>query len=83
VHGEDFLVPRILVVVLVPPNPSDWLRQSDEELAMRHCGYWVSLRSSPMVSNQQTVTVYIPRTQQLTPAALQQMLQRVSDRGAP
>src|SRR5437867_2431269 len=39
------LVPIILVVVVVPGDaPDGWLQQSSEELIMRRCGYWLSLR---------------------------------------
>jgi len=84
-HGklrDDYaLVPRILVVVLVPPDPADWLLQSEEELAMRRCGYWLSLRDEPPSSNRATVTVNLPRTQLFTVEALHQMLQTISHGG--
>lgn len=41
------IVPRILVVAVVPPSVDDWLSQTEHELTLRHCGYWVSLRSYP------------------------------------
>jgi len=37
-------VPRILVVVTVPAVAQEWLSQSEEEMVLRHCGYWISLR---------------------------------------
>jgi hypothetical protein len=40
----NYQVPRILVVVVVPGRIHDWLAQSEDELVLRHCGYWVSLR---------------------------------------
>ena len=40
---DNCIVPRILVVVYVPENTSDWILQSEEQLAMRRCGYWISL----------------------------------------
>ncbi len=66
-RDADVLVPRVLVVVLVPPSLTDWLRQTEEELAMRHAAYWLSLRDHPDVPNEETVTVYLSRAQQLTP----------------
>src|ERR1700674_2784154 len=41
---DTVLVPRILLVVLVPENLEEWVTQTEEQLAMRRCGYWVSLR---------------------------------------
>lgn len=82
-RSDDVLIPRILVVVLVPPSPAEWLKHSEEELAMRHCGYWTSLLGAPTVPNEGTVTVHLPRAQQLTPEALRRMMKRVNDGGAP
>jgi hypothetical protein len=66
-------VPRILVVVLVPENLVDWLVQSEDELSMRHCGYWVSLRGQPETVNATTVTVELPRSNQFTVEAVVSM----------
>ncbi|GAA6621701.1 DUF4365 domain-containing protein [Scytonema sp. NUACC26] len=35
----DIAIPRILIVVLIPDNLANWLKQSEEELCLRHCGY--------------------------------------------
>jgi hypothetical protein len=67
------LVPRILVVVLVPENLADWLVQSEDELLMRHCGYWVSLRGLPETPNATTVTVELRRSNQFTVEAVVSM----------
>ena len=59
---EDPRIPRILIVVLIPEELDNWLSQTDEELCMRHCAYWTSLRSRPTVPNSSSVTVHIPLT---------------------
>ena len=73
----DFVIPRILVVVLIPNNFADWLQQSEQELCMRYCGYWVSLRGMPETQNTTTVTVTIPRTNQFTVTVLQSIMQGI------
>jgi hypothetical protein len=72
--GEHY-IPKILIVVLVPPAVHDWLSQDQEALVLRRCGYWVSLRQLPSSANVSNVTVEIPRQQVFSVAALQQMLQ--------
>lgn len=37
------LVPEILIIILLPDNPSEWVNQSETELCLRRCGYWLSL----------------------------------------
>lgn len=59
----DHYVPRVLIVVLVPTVPEDWLIQNHESLALRHCVYWLSLQQSPETTNTAKVTVAIPRSQ--------------------
>ncbi|KAB8318317.1 DUF4365 domain-containing protein [Tolypothrix campylonemoides VB511288] len=74
---DDFAIPRILVVVLIPDNLADWLQQSEQELCMRYCGYWVSLLGMLRTQNTTTVTVTIPRTNQFTVATLQSIMQGI------
>ncbi len=64
-------------MVLVPDNPDDWLRQSEAELCLRRCGYWVSLRGQPAMQNQTTVTVFIPRQNIFNTNALKTIMQRL------
>lgn len=76
----DLFAPRILVVVTVPTNLDDWLMQTEQEMALRRCAYWVSLRGRPETKNNAAVTVHIPRQQMLTPTGLQELMRRVNDR---
>jgi len=77
------LIPRILIVVLVPNDLTDWLNHSEQELAMRYCGYWISLRGEPATGNTATVTVHLPRTSQFTVAELQSIIQRIGNEQFP
>lgn len=73
------LVPQALVVVLVPTEVEDWLTQTEEQLVLRRCGYWLSLLGEPAVDNIESVTLRIPRAQQFTPLAVQDMMRRIND----
>jgi len=57
----NLLTPRLLVVVMVPPDPLAWLTASPEALVLRHCTNWVSLRGLPPTDNETSVTVQVPR----------------------
>ncbi len=61
-RAESPFMPRILVVVLVPRERGQWLHQSEDELCLRHCAYWLSLAGEPAVPNTTSVTVHIPTT---------------------
>jgi Domain of unknown function (DUF4365) len=74
---ENPFVPRILIIVLVPDSQEDWLRQSQQELSLRHCGYWASLRGLPPTQNQNTVTVQVPTQNIFNTDALKTLMQRI------
>jgi hypothetical protein len=82
-RAENYQVPRILIVVAVPQDIKEWLLHSEEELAMRHCGYWVSLRGHGASTNSETVTVALPRKQQFTVDALRDMMVRIGNGDLP
>ncbi|WP_293133746.1 DUF4365 domain-containing protein [Microcoleus sp. bin38.metabat.b11b12b14.051] len=76
-------VPRLLVVVLVPENLENWLQQSEDEMCMRYCAYWVSLRGQPERLNTANVTVELSRSNQFTVEALKSIMQCLSQGGLP
>jgi hypothetical protein len=76
----ETLTPRLLFVVLLPDDETAWLSHSEDELTLRHCGYWLSLRGMPPVGIAQSVAVRIPRAQQLTIDQLDGLMAR-AERG--
>lgn len=75
-RGNDFVVPRILVVVIVPSDVSYWLYQTEEELSLRRCGYWLSLKEHPETQNTTSVTVNIPKENVFSVDQLNQLMWR-------
>jgi hypothetical protein len=67
---ENLAVPRILIVILVPLEIENWTLHTEAELALRRCGYWISLRRCPATPNISTKTVTFPRIQTLDPSSL-------------
>jgi hypothetical protein len=82
-RDTNLLVPRILVVVLVPDDPDQWIGHSEAELALRRCGYWVSLRGLPPSENETGQGVRIPRAQKFTVESLQAIMQRIGQGDLP
>ena len=77
----DLLTPRLLVVVIVPPEPMAWLTASPEALVLRHCAYWVSLRGLPATDNETSVTVQVPRANLLDVSALTGLMRMMNEGG--
>ncbi len=57
----NYMVPRLLIVLLLPPDPADWIRQDDEAMISRHAAYYVSLAGMPARRNASTVSVRLSR----------------------
>jgi hypothetical protein len=76
-------VPIVLLLVVVPSDPADWVVHSEQELLLRHCGYWLSLRGSEPTVNEHTVRVLVPRSQVFDVAAASHLWDRVQAGGQP
>jgi hypothetical protein len=79
----NFLVPRILIVVIVPNNVEEWLSQTEEQLVMRRCAWWESLRGRPKTENEYTARVHLPRTKVFNSHALRDLMQVIASGGRP
>lgn len=72
--------PRLLVVLQLPQNAADWLSHSEDSLIAKRCAYWVSLRGAPESANDKSQTVYVLRSQRLSPDGLTALMTRFSRR---
>ena len=77
---EPVLVPRILVVLLLPEDDALWLVQSEDAMITKHCAYWMALLGRSETGNQRSVTVQLPREQQFTVPILRSLMERVARR---
>ena len=71
-------LPKLLIVLLLPDDPTQWLTLDENSLISRRCAYWVSLEGAPASDNQTGKTIAIPRTQLLTVEALRAVALRLS-----
>lgn len=69
---------RLLVVLFLPHNAADWLTVTENELVLKKCAYWVSLRGAPPSANETAQTVYLPQAQVFTPENLKDIFARLS-----
>ena len=81
---QPLMVPRLLVVVTVPgDDPQNWMTQSDEQLVMRRCGFWLSLRGRPTSGNDKQTRIRIPINQRFDVVALQLLMNNISNQIIP
>jgi hypothetical protein len=69
---------RILVVLFLPEDVTEWLQHTEQVLLLKRCAYWVSLRGAPATTNTSSITVYIPVTQIFSPEGLRKLMVRIS-----
>jgi hypothetical protein len=75
---NQFMYPRIVIIVIVPKDVNDWLEQSDNELVLRHCGYWLSLEGERRSDNARTVMLEVPKMNIFTVDTLIQLMDKVA-----
>jgi hypothetical protein len=68
---------RILAVLVLPADETQWLRQNRAKLEIRKCVYWLSLRGRSPVSNRSSIRIDIPKQQLFTVDALREIMDRV------
>ena len=76
--GRDYGLPRFLVLVIVPPDPADYISPGHSELAVRNLAYWVSLEHLNRIDEtlRSTVPVDVPRRNLLTGETLKHLVTR-------
>lgn len=62
-RADTVSVPRILVVLFLPEDAENWLTITPNELLLKNCAYWTSLRGAVASSNKTGETVYLPKAQ--------------------
>lgn len=70
-------VPRILVLLVLPKSTRSWVNQDEDELILRRCAYWVSLRGRRSIANHRKVRIRISRQNVFSPDALRSMMSRI------
>jgi hypothetical protein len=74
---------RLLVLLVLPEDESQWLHQTPEELVLRRCAYWFSLRGCGPVPNQRSIRIAISRSNIFSVEALREILARTNETGEP
>jgi hypothetical protein len=68
--------PRLLVVLDLPREKCEWMSISEDGLILRRRAYWVNLKGLPETTNQTSVTISIPMSNQFTVESLQAMMEQ-------
>lgn len=80
---KDSELYKILVVLFLPEDYSEWLKCTSDELIMKNAAYWVCLYGSDPCSNPSGETVYIPKLHLLTPDELRRIVELAVNKSIP
>jgi hypothetical protein len=72
--------PRILVLLVMPPDEAMWTEQTEEHLLLRKCAYWMSLKGMGPTPNTATIRIPVPRVKIFSITTLQTLMDRVRKR---
>jgi hypothetical protein len=72
------LIPRLLLVFVLPKNPAEWIETSEECMISRRCAYWSSMLGMPETQNASSVSIRVPRSQRMDVEQMQELMKRVS-----
>ena len=83
-RDTNLMVPKILVVMLVPQDLSQWLTEVPErQVCLHRHAWWMSLRGADERVGVDKLTVVLPRAQTFKPEALKAIMQQVATGGSP
>lgn len=69
---------RLLGVLFLPRESESWVSHDVERLVVRQCAYWVCLVGAAHSDNARGQTVYLPKSQALSPMGLVELFRRVA-----
>lgn len=71
----------ILCLLVLPEDSSTWVYQTPEELILKRCMYWVSLKGKSPSSNTSCVTIDIPKTNIMSAETLKKLIHKIANEG--
>jgi hypothetical protein len=72
----ETMIPRILVVLSLPRNQTDWLQVTSDHLILRRCAYWASLGGLSETGNKESVTILIRSSNRFDVDSLKALMQQ-------
>jgi hypothetical protein len=69
---------KLLILMCLPEDRSDWVSVTPNELLLKNAAYWISLRGAPESQNTTGATVYFPSSNVLTVDALKSLMTLIS-----
>ena len=73
---DETQTPRLLVVLDLPREKSEWMSITENGLILRRRAFWVNLKGQPEATNRTSVTISIPGDNLFTVESLQNLMEQ-------
>lgn len=80
---NDSVIYKILIVLFMPSDPSNWISCTPDELILKKAAYWVNLYGADPCTNDSGQTVYIPKKNLITPDELLSLADSAANKNIP
>lgn len=74
---EEGLFPKVLILFVLPKDETEWLTVTPNEMVVKRCAWWCSLKGLPKTENEAKKRISIPIAQIFTPSAAIEIMERV------
>ena len=68
----------ILVLLDLPPQKGNWITHNVNNLILRKCAYWISLKGQAQTTNANSKRIIIPHDNIFSPNALHEIMVKIS-----
>lgn len=68
----------ILVLLHLPPQKGNWITHNVNNLILRKCAYWISLKGQAQTTNANSKRIIIPHDNIFSPNALHEIMVKIS-----
>lgn len=74
---------KIVVIMSLPKEQTNWTKAEHEALTVRYCAYWVNIEGQALVDEDASTKVTAPKNQIFNDVALCDMMERIGRGGKP
>ena len=74
----DTIVPRILVVLCMPKQQTEWIEHTGDYLKLMKCAYYASLSGMGETENKESVHIKLTKNNLFSPDKLTEIMQKIS-----
>lgn len=76
-RNHDGDPPKILILLCLPSDSSEWLSVDKDRLLLKKCCYWYRILNTELTENQSTIRIRIPVDNIITPESLLSLFETI------